>query len=374
MKREIEEDYRIGFFLATLNGGGAEKVTLHLAEGLSAQGISVDLIVANAEGPLKHQLPESIRLFDLKSKRVSRSIFRLISYLNRSNISMLFCVLPHTSIVALVARVFSRKNIQIIASEHNTLSQSIANSKTLRGRMLHLPMRFAYRFADNILAVSEGVASDLRYVLSLPKAAVSVIPNPVIGPNFDTLKRRTVMHPWLRNKADPVIVAAGRLTKAKDFPTLIKALARVRKSIPARLIILGEGEDRGCLEQLIQDLDLAEVVDLLGYLPNPYPLFSRADLFVLSSLWEGLPTVLIEALACSTPIISTDCDSGPREILRNGLYGTLVPVGDVVAISRQIENALIDPPEAPPRHAWAGFSYDAVIQRYIRLIEEEMAQ
>lgn len=363
---------RIGFFLATLNGGGAEKVTLNLAKALTENNYYVELIVANTNGPLLKEVPASIPLIDLKAKRVSRSLFRLASHLKSSTISTLFSVLPHASIIAITASLLCRSNIRIIVSEHNTLSKSLANAKTFRGQFLHLPMKFAYRSADTVLAVSNGVADDISAVLGLPRSRIRVIYNPVIGPNFEKLKTEKIDHPWLASKVTPVVIAVGRLTKAKDFPTLLKAFSIVREKQPVRLIILGEGSDRATLEQLRSELNLEDDVSMPGFISNPIPLISKADVFVLSSIWEGLPTVLIEALACATPIVSTDCRSGPREILCNGRYGALVPVGDSVALAKKIDSYLIQPPIATAQTAWDSFSYKAVIHQYQTLIQEKV--
>src|SRR5690625_55191 len=185
-----------------------------------------------------------------------------------------------------------------------------------------------YRHLDAVVTASEGVSTDTRTVTGLPPERIHVIDNPVVTPDLEELAAQPLDHPWFGDNDVPVILASGRLTKQKDFPTLLRAFARVRQNRPARLIVLGEGKLRTELEALAVKLGIASDVDLAGFASNPYPYVKQSDLFVLSSRWEGLGMALIEALALGIPAVSADCPSGPREILADGRYGALVPVGD----------------------------------------------
>jgi len=225
-------------------------------------------------------------------------------------------------------------------------------------------MKLTYPWARMILAVSEGVADDLAQVLSFPRERITLVYNPVIDHNFFKQCDQEPTHPWFKPDQPPIILGAGRLTKAKDFQTLIRAFAIARRQTEIRLVIIGEGEERSKLEAMVRDMGLNLVVDLPGFVKNPYPLFNRAHVFVLSSIWEGLPTVLIEALTCGTPVISTDCRSGPKEILENGRYGCLVPVGDHEKISAQILTYLAHPPQTPGKESWQRYSLDTVLRNY----------
>ncbi len=200
------------------------------------------------------------------------------------------------------------------------------NPACVGGRCPWLARRF-YPWADTVIAVSEGVADDLVSCLGLSRAQITVIPNPVVSDDIEALANEPLEHPWFAPGAPPVLLAAGRLTTQKAFPTLLQAFARLVPERDLRLMILGEGPDRGALQAEIDALGLGARVALPGFDPNPFRYLARARLFVLSSAWEGLPGVLIQAMACGTPVVSTDCPSGPREVLENGRLGPLVPVG-----------------------------------------------
>jgi glycosyltransferase involved in cell wall biosynthesis len=181
-------------------------------------------------------------------------------------------------------------------------------------------------------------------------------------------------HPWFKPDQPPVLIAIGRLEQQKDYPTMIKAFAEVRQAQPARLLILGEGRDRISLEKLIKEYGLDQDVSLPGFVSNPYAYLSRADLFVLSSRWEGLPTVLIEALCCGTQVVSTDCPSGPREILKDGKYGRLTPVGDVGALAAAINLSLKNHAPGPPIESWQPYELGTIVDQYTNLLLESSPQ
>jgi glycosyltransferase involved in cell wall biosynthesis len=230
-------------------------------------------------------------------------------------------------------------------------------------------MRLLYPLADRIVAVSTGVADDLSEIIGIPRPRIEVIYNPVVTPEVLALSQESIEHPWFQPGQPPVILGIGRLTKAKGFSALIHAFSAIRKNkLPARLIILGEGDERSKLEQLILQLSIETEVLLPGFHQNPYFFLRNSSVFVLSSLWEGLPTVLIEALACGTPIVSTDCPSGPCEILENGKWGTLVPVANENALVTAIQNTLTTPQRPTPEIAWARFRQEEVTLKYLRLV------
>ncbi len=219
------------------------------------------------------------------------------------------------------------------------------------------------------MAVSRGAADDLARTLGIPRERVEVVYNPVITPAILARAKMALDHPWFAPGQPPVIIGVGRLTRQKDFPTLIRAFAEVRRQRSARLIILGEGEERAALEALIAELGVGDDVSLPGFHENAMAYMARAALFVLSSAWEGLPTVLIEALAAGTRVVSTDCPSGPREILQGGRLGALVPVGDSGALARAMTDALDRASETVPFDALTPFTRDAAVDNYLRLIE-----
>jgi glycosyltransferase involved in cell wall biosynthesis len=252
---------------------------------------------------------------------------------------------------------------------HNTMSLSTGGANGLSRRLEPLLLRTFYPWASSVVAVSRGAADDLARTTGLPRGKVEVVYNPVITPEILALADQAPADPWFAPSQPPVILGVGRLTRQKDFATLIRAFAAVRRRRPARLVILGEGEDRTALEELAAALGVSDDVALPGFRENAVGYMARAALFVLSSAWEGLPTVLIEALAAGTRVVSTDCPSGPREILDGGRLGALVPVGDAVAMAAAIDAALDQPSGRAGRDALHPFTRDAAVDNYLRLIE-----
>jgi glycosyltransferase involved in cell wall biosynthesis len=230
-------------------------------------------------------------------------------------------------------------------------------------------MRWSYPWADGIVAVSQGVADDLAQQIGIPRERIQVILNPIVTPELQRKAKAPLEHPWFSPGQPPVVLAVGRLHPQKDYPTLLEAFAQVRQARPARLLILGEGGERSRLEALIHQLGLEEDVSLPGFVENPFAYMSHASVFVLSSRWEGLPTVLIEALYCGAPLVATDCPSGPREILANGQYGRLVPVSDVRALAKAVEVTLDGDTPSPPPESWRPFELKTVVDQYTRLME-----
>jgi glycosyltransferase involved in cell wall biosynthesis len=231
-------------------------------------------------------------------------------------------------------------------------------------------VRWSYPRADAVVAVSDGVADDLARRLRVPRSRIHVVPNPIVTPDLADLARRRVDPTSFAAGAVPVILGVGRLTMQKRFDLLIEAFARVRRRHDARLMILGEGEDRPQLEALIRQLGLEQQVALPGFVANPFAYMARARVFVLSSAWEGLPGVLIQALACGTAVVATDCDSGPREILQGGRLGRLVPVGDVAALADAISSTLDEPPVRSTADRCLRYSESTALDAYRRVLDQ----
>jgi glycosyltransferase involved in cell wall biosynthesis len=359
----------IAFFLPSVRGGGAQRVIVNLVQGITERRIPVDLVLAAAEGVFLEQLPAAVRLVDLRARRLIRSLGPLTSYLRRERPRYLVSSMSHANLIALWAARLARQSTPVMVTVHNTMSQSTPDQGGLAGRLSSHLLRIFYPWATSVVAVSRGAADDLARTSGLPRERVEVVYNPVITPAMLALARQVPDHPWFAAGQPPVILGVGRLTRQKDFTTLIRAFAEVRRRRPARLIILGEGEERTGLETLIGELGVAHEVALPGFRDNAMAYMGRSALFVLSSAWEGLPTVLIEALAAGTRVVSTDCPSGPREILQDGWLGTLVPVGDVHAMTAAMSDALDRPVSTVPADALRPFTRDAAVDHYLQLIE-----
>lgn len=359
---------RVAIFVPAMHDGGAERTMLNLSQVLAARGYPVDLVLARAEGPHLGAVPASVRLIDLRARRVLASLPALAGYLRRWQPGALLSVMNHANIVALWARRLAAAPTRVFVSERNTLSLSARNGTSWRARMMPRLIARYYPWADGIVTVSHGVADDLARVMQVPRERIDVIYNPVVTPELRRKAQAPLDHPWFAPGEPPVVLAVGRLRAQKDFPTLIRAFAQASARHPARLLILGEGPERSALEQLVRELGVEQVVSMPGFIENPYPYMARAALFVLSSRWEGLPGVLIEALYCGAPVIATDCPSGPREILAGGRFGRLVPVGGVPALAQAIEAGLAGSLPKPPRASWLPFEGDLVVEQYIKLL------
>lgn len=358
---------KLAIFLPSLSGGGAERAMLNLAHGLSDRGWAVDLVLAKAEGPYLNNVHDSVKIVNLKASRALTSIPTLARYLRLERPKALLSAMDYANVVALWARRLAGIPELVVVNEQNTISRSARNSPRRRQRMVpHLVKRF-YPWAEYIIGNSQGVSDDLSQMTGLPRERIKILYNPVVTPELREKAQEPLDHPWFEAGQPPVILAVGRLTIQKDFPTLIRAFAQVCQTWTARLIILGEGPDRQTLETLVNQLDLEDEVAMPGFVENPYAYMSQASLYVLSSRWEGLPTVLIEALYCGPPIIATDCPSGPREILADGQHGLLVPVGDITALAQAIEVGLAGKTPRPTAESWRPYAVETVVDQYISL-------
>lgn len=330
----------IAIYLPSLRGGGAERAMVTLANGFAERGYKVDLVLATAEGPYLTEVLSSIRVIDLKSKGVLRSLPGLITYLRKKKPKVMLSAMTHANVITLLASKLSNVQTQIIVSERNSIIATQARKKSLSDYVIWFLANHTYRWADAITVVANAMKQEVLEACNVSECKVHTIYNPVVT---DAVLNRAIEEPdhvWLKDAHVPVILGIGRLTEQKDFPTLINAFSKVKNNIEARLIILGEGEDRNKLESLVRDLRLEDCVSLPGFKENPFCYMRKSTLFVLSSRWEGLPNVLIQAMACGAPVVSTNCPTGPDEILENGRWGKLVPVGDIQQLSKAIYETL----------------------------------
>lgn len=372
----------IAIFMYGLAGGGVPRRNISLANALSAAGNRVALVVLDAQGELRRLVAAGVEVVDVSSwkgrlpfvRRKRRHQFALAqkplaTYLRRARPDVLLSADNYANLAAVHAREIAGWDGTLLLSQRNHTSTYAAQKPALISAIHR-----EYPKADGVVAVSEGVAEDLRH-LGLPAGLIHTIYNPIVEPGFFEAAAQPIDHPWFGGDL-PVVLGAGRIGPQKDFPTLLRAFAKMQDmGVEARLVILGEGKTpqaRVDLQTLANELGISERVDIPGFVPTALPYIARADLFVLSSRWEGLPGVLIEALACGTPVVSTDCPSGPEEILQGGDYGPLVPMGDADALAAAMAHVLRNPPDSENlRKRGNAFTSEAAVRNYMELIAAE---
>jgi glycosyltransferase involved in cell wall biosynthesis len=356
------------FFAA--KGGGVQRGRVTIANALAARGVEVACVLPEAEGPFLERLAPNVTLVDLGTRRPIALVRRFARYLRKRKPAAVIASQQHAIVAAVLARCLARSDILLAAVQHNTLSELCRQSRRPSVRwLLPLAARALFRAADRVCAVSEGVAKDLAALTGIPARDIRIVHNPTVTPEIAQQAALKSGHDWLDAKDQPVILGAGNLIPIKDFATLIRAFARIRQTRPVRLVILGDGEERTKLAGLAQELGVAGDVALPGFKPNPYAFMARADAFALASRVEGMPNTIIEALACGCPVVSTDCPSGPAEILENGRHGRLVPVGDDAALADAILATLQEAPRAQQLQARAAdFSVERAVDRYLEIL------
>lgn len=356
-------------FLERLEAGGAERAMVNLVKGLAHRGIRVELAVARDGGTLAAEVPATVPVTRLGAPRVAASIAPLARLLRARVPRALLATPAHVNVAAAVAHRLAGVSTRLVLREANLPSHKARDARTLRGRTLPRLMRLAYPRADALVAASEDVAADLAATLGVPRASIRVIPNPTVDTEVLARARDRPEHPWLREAGPPVILSVGRLTRQKDHATLLEAFARLRRDRPARLLILGEGEERTALEAQARRLDIAAHVAMPGFAANPFAAMARCAVFALPSAWEGLPNALIQALALGARVVATDAPGGSREVLEGGRLGRLVPVGDAAALARAIAGAMDAPHDPAPGLAHARrYAVEPVVDAYLGVL------
>ena len=349
-------------------GGGAERVMVILANEFCSRGVNVDLVLSKSIGPYLSDVHPSIRIVNLNSKRLFFSIVPLVKYMREEKPKVMLTALNTANVIAIIARIISRVKFRLVVSERAVTSVAIKDNPLMRAKLVPFLMRMTYSKADAIVAVSIGVSDDLINKFKLPSKNIHVVYNPVVTSQLIKLSNEKFDHEWFENEEVPVILSIGRLTSQKNFTLLIKAFSLLLKSCEARLIILGKGELQKELENLTIELNIWDKVSFPGFVKNPFMWMKNSSLFVLSSDYEGLPGTLIQAMACGTPVVSTDCPSGPKEILENGQWGRLVPMRDVESLSRAMVATLDE--EAHPDVALRAQYFDVNhgVEGYLKIL------
>lgn len=375
----------IAFYLPSLRGGGAERVIVRLANEFVERGHDVDIVLVSRTGEHLSAVDPRVRIVDLDTRRFLAAVPSLVRYLRTERPDTLLATIDSANVTAIVATRLARVETRVVIRISNMMSAKEAGERKLKHRLVHRTAEMVYPHADHVIGVSEGVSNDVSETFGVPSELVSTIYNPVVDEEFLGARTEPVDHPWFpevgrdggpwpANTRAPVILGVGELTPQKDFGTLIEAFSMVDIDPGPNplLVILGEGGQRESLEALAHDLGIADRVQLPGFVDNPYAYMARCDAFALSSRWEGCPNVLIEAMGCGAPLVSTDCPSGPNELLRAGELGTLVPVDDPEALAAALEHTLTADHDPEPLYQHAQrFTVESIANAYLDVLTPE---
>ncbi|MCL6730151.1 glycosyltransferase [Sphingomonas hankyongi] len=332
---------RLAFVLPSLAGGGAERVALTLVNAFAGAGHDIDLVLASAEGELLRLVPSDVRVFDLRAKRFRNALWPLVRYLRQARPDAVQVSMWPLTILAILARLLSGVRTRLVVSDHGILSHQYGDVVTKR--WLRWSVRRLYPIANARIAVSTAAVHDLAKLSGMPEKSFTVVHNPILSAPATPAEKKRAEQLWPEGKKR--ILSVGSFVPVKNHALLIDALANVHSACGASLMILGEGDCRQALQEMVRARGIADRVAMPGFAINPTAYFENADLFVLSSNHEAYSLVLVEAMAAGLPVVSTDC-GGPREILDHGRFGRLVPVGDAPALAQAIADTLrenIDP-------------------------------
>ena len=365
MKTEIKH---IALFIGSMRMGGAERASLNLINEFASRGIRCDLVLIQEEGEFLDDIHPDVHIVPLGKGRTLFSGYALRRYLKTFRPQIMIAAQTHVQLLALWACKKAVIKVPLILNEHSTFSTNHPFS-SMKGIIIRKLAKRWFPHANVITAVSEGVRNDLLNEFPELEDKTIIIYNPVINQSLMEKSMEKIELPWQVDSSIPMILAAGRLVADKNFDLLIRAVATARETRRIRLVILGEGEEKYNLAHVAQQTELGEDISLHGYTKNPYAWMRKADLFVLSSRREGLPMVLIEAMAAGCKVISTDCPSGPREILQEGKLGILVPVGDTQAMSDAIiKSLMISGSDQAVQEALKPYHVTTVCDQYLELM------
>lgn len=357
---------RVSLFVPSMRGGGAERVFADLANEFAARGLSVDLVLAEAAGCYLDELRPGVNIVDLGGRRVLFSVPALIRHLRQTRPGVILSAMGHCNIASIVSAKLARSGTRVVVSERG--APRVRRTRRKMGLLTSLLARILYPRAHQIIAVSEGVARELADLLRVPLSRIVAIHNPLDLDNISRLSRLPI--PAGSELLDAkLFLGVGRLIEVKGFDNLLQAFSLVAARIPSQLILLGAGPSRTSLELLATNLGIADRVQFLGFDPNPYRWMRIADAFVLSSRSEGSPNSLLQAMACGTPVVSTNCAYGPEEILEQGKWGELVPVDDSWALADAMIRAVTSPTSPRVQERALSFSLPAVADAYLEAMD-----
>ncbi|GGK72696.1 glycosyltransferase [Haloarcula sebkhae] len=367
----------LAFFIPDLSLGGAEQVTVTIINGLAERGYDVELLLSRATGELQSELSPQVDVVEfgpdtVTGLGVASHVPALVEYLDREQPAALFPHLAHVSVVCLAARRFVDAEVPIFPTHHKAFR--VQPDPSSKARVVRRLAERLYPSAEQVVAVSGGVAESLAEHTPIDPDDVSVLYNPVDVETIRARAREPVDHPWIEDEDVPVVLFVGRHERQKDLETWLAAFEQVHVRNPqVRGVVAGKGSQTDKIRELAEQHGIEDALSLPGYVENPYRYMRQADVYLLSSRYEGLPTVMIEAFACGCPIVATDCPAGPREILADGEYGPLVPVGDANALARAVEETLENPVDSSVIEHRAGeFAPASIIDDYEQFLQEHV--
>jgi glycosyltransferase involved in cell wall biosynthesis len=358
---------RIACFFSTSGHSGVDRAVKHLIPDLARRGYQVDLLHVDKHGPYLDETPDGVRVIELGPSSTYLCLPSLVRYLRREKPAVLLSDKDRVNRTAMLAKFLAKSSCRQILSSGTTISIDLMHRGAIERWLQKNSMGKLYNYADKVIVTSKGVADDMASFTGLDRDHIDVVPSPVIPDDTFDREYDRPEHPWFAEGQPPVILGVGELGMRKDFATLVKAFAQLRSQRECRLVILGKGKQEAMLKQLAKELGVEDDVDLVGFKTNVFDYMAHASLFVLTSLWEGLGFVLIEALALGTPSVSVDCPSGPSEILNNGEFGKLVPMKDedalMHAMLQTLDNSM---PREILQQAARPYSVSSATESYLR--------
>lgn len=359
----------VALYTFSLDGGGAERVYLQLATNLIEKGFKVDLVLVSAKGTYLQYLPSEVRVIDLKCRHAITSLFSLVIYLIKNKPSVLLSTQHYPNAIALLASKISLFKGKTIIRQANMLMPFLENKSGFVEKTMHWLLMRLSKQASEVITLNKTMADEFHQLTRMSKSKIHIINNPVNYKSIKLNSKLPVNHRWLQESENiPVIIAVGRFYEQKNFKFLINSFAELLKKRVVRLIIIGDGPLRPDFEVLVNKLAIDEFVDMPGFQENPYAYMSKASVFVLSSSWEGFPNVLVEAMACNTPVIATDCPGACAEILENGKWGELVTVDNIHELVRALENVLTRHKHPNVQLRIQDFEINKIVEKYIKVM------
>ena len=367
----------IGFFLQNLDEGGAERAIVALAEYIAKQGGTVDLVVGDADSDYRSEVSTLVRIENFDSRFPLKVFLCLINYLRRRNPTVVMSALDVANIMLIIAAMFARYKGRIVISQRAVVEASLSDLPIVRRMLIKFLQRICFPKADVLISNSYAAANEIRDLFGVSTDRIFTIHNALDVDRIKELAREQLLDKWFLNNNSPLIVSVGSLTTRKDMSTLIRAFAKVKQQREVRLAIIGKGygyqsAEVSKIKKLIVDLELRESVYLPGFDANPYKWISAASVFVSSSIAEGFPNAIAEALALGRPIVATDCPGDTAEILEHGKWGRLVPVGEPESMAAAIMATLEDPKPPDGRIRAADFSPVKNARAYLKALIPEL--